>query len=241
MTGDYRHTRVAHAFLQHGIETVASSDLRFDTIIWDLHSPRHRIIGRDDAENYGRMAYHLLVQIAKRHGVHEWEFYPDAGANIDWETVCDYIAMTSVDGPARTRPRVEHLVQVPVPNVSVELQPLDSSDERLIQLADLLAGSACFSREQDGGCADWFRGKWQEKSGQCQLDFGLANDGDANVSRGKTAKYDTVCHLYEVCKRCKLGVSLRTCGYIRTPDGDNPVNFWHWEEQHSEDIAPTRH
>jgi hypothetical protein len=54
------------------------------------------------------------------------------------------------------------------------------------------------------------------------------------------ARLPVILHLNRRSKSHRLGVSLSTHGYLRTPNPANPLNFWHYTPQHDEDRAPTR-
>ena len=58
--------------------------------------------------------------------------------------------------------------------------------------------------------------------------------------RRDRVRFRVIAHLYQQCKSRRLGVSLSECGYFRTHDPRQPLNFWHYEPQHSRDRAPSK-
>lgn len=83
-----RYYLCAKKILDLIIQDMFKLGLRVDTIVWDTHDSRHRIIGRDDMANYERMFFHLLRDLMKRRprgGI--WHIRPDVGNGIDWKTI----------------------------------------------------------------------------------------------------------------------------------------------------------
>ena len=240
LTGDSRRSRDAASFVQRTIEFAAGGRLRVDVIIWDNRDERHAIAGRDDAANFTRMAYHLIQKVCQRHCQSLWSFFPDRGAAADWMELAGYVENTPLHGPRRTQPQTTQLLGAAGEFIHIDrIEALDSGEERLVQVADLFAGMACFSRCEAPGCGDYLTDFRGGQAGQTALDLGVGCRSDG-LTRGERAKYDLVCHTYSCCKSRKLGVSLPSCGCLTTRDPSYPVNFWHYEPQHGGDRAPTR-
>ena len=55
-----RYYLCAKKILDLIIQDMFKLGLRVDTIVWDTHDSRHRIIGRDDMANYERMFFIYL-------------------------------------------------------------------------------------------------------------------------------------------------------------------------------------
>lgn len=241
VTGHSRNCRVARAFVDVTVCAASVGSVRMDVIIWDTHDRRHAVHGRDDTANFGRMAYHLMQQIARRHAQSDWAFYPDAGGSVNWIEVMEYLNNTRLSGPGRTRQQGQALFHVETPFISLtRFSPVDSKSERLVQVADLFAGLACLSRHEEPACGHYHAGEWQQAASGAVMCLPFDDVERLALTNRKRAQYELVCHTYDACRSCKLGVSLRSTGYLRTPDWRNPVNFWHYEPQHEDDQAPTR-
>jgi len=207
-------------------------------LVWDIQDSRHAIVGRNDIANLQRMYYHLFRNVLRARWPNEaiWRLHPDEHTAIDWETIEDYLGAVSMrieaerslltGGKFRLRIRQEFGID--------DITPSKSRERPLLQLADLFAGLAVFSREKFNEYQVWLR----SASGQTLLfeDETLASD----PSRRTRERFRVLKILDEECKRRKLGVSLKTrCG-LWTPNPENPINFWMYEPQHDEDKAPTR-
>ena len=241
VNGHSRNGRVARALVEAAVRAVSGGATRMDVIVWDTHDRRHAVPGRDDVANFGRMAYHLIQQIARRHSQSHWEFYPDVGGSVDWLEVMEYLSNTPLGGSRRVQPQEHALFRVDTPPITfTQFSPVDSVSERLVQIADLFAGMACLSRGEGSGCGDYHCGVWQQTSNATVVCLPFDDIDPPVLSNRKRAQYELVCHTYDACKSQKLGVSLPSSGYLRTQHGRNPVNFWHYEPQHDDDRAPTR-
>lgn len=237
LTGDAVSTAAAEGFMDAALRAACSGGVRIDVLTWDLHDERHSIVGRDDAANMGRMAFHLFTKIAKRHGHPRWGLFLDAGEEYDWSGLRPYLDMTSVRGPRRTTP---HPALIPFEDMRIEVvsvKEIDSASEVLIQLADLFAGFASFSHDEGEACLRWAEGQ-ACISTLPGLDLACADS--PTLSRGKSCKYRLLIALYETCKLLRLGVGLEGEKHLVTRDPKRPVNFWPYDPQHSEDKAPTR-
>ena len=229
-----RYRFAAQKVVDFVIEQALCGALRADVLIWDTEDSRHKIRGRDDIANLQRMYYHLLNNALGRWpGNNSWALYPDRNSALDWMTVRDYLdkagailSSTSRDlalFPARLRNEF-HIEQV---------QEMDSRENPLCQVADLLAGMSVFSRDR----FETYR-CWKRKQ-QRQLPL-FSTKPDARLSNSDEERCRVLDYIDDKCKRQKLGVSLQTRQGLWTPDPTNPINFWFYEPQHPEDKAPTR-
>lgn len=204
--------------------------VRVDVLVWDTQDQRHRIDARDDNANFERMFFHLHGRVMrKRSWGAEWHLRPDERFEIDWTTV------QSTLRAAGRRTRDDHpLFQMEDGHFIVKtLKQVVSADAPLRQVADFFAGIAPYSRNKSVPFREWLRGR----GGQQSLDH-LAQQ--PVLSRSDIERFQVVEHLYDRCRAARLGVSLKTHGYLRSKRGDGAINFWHYEPQHSRDRAPTR-
>lgn len=208
--------------------------LRVDVLTWDIEDPRHRLRGRDDVANLHRMYHHLMNNALRRYPTGcTWRLYPDEQDSIDWERVHDFL------DSAGTRSRFRQNLGVLTYRLRfqkdfriVQIVPSKSEVEPLIQVADLLAGMAAFSRSQ----IETYR-RWSEhESGQTHLfekELGTFSGGE----REKCAVLSDFRHR---CHRCALPVSLNSTSGLQTRDPRIALNFWHYQPQRQADKAPTR-
>jgi hypothetical protein len=220
------------------VKAACEHDLRVDVLIWDVQDSRHNIAGRDDIANLQRMYYHLFRNVLRVRWPDNavWRLHPDEHTAMAWDTVRDYLENVAVrlelewslltQSQFRIRLRREFGLE--------EIRPVSSQQHRLLQLADLFAGMAVFSRNQFDAYQAWLAAN----SKQARL-FEEPEES-AEPSRSSRERFLVLQHFDECCKQRKLGVSLKTkCG-LWTPKPENPLNFWMYEPQHSEDKAPTK-
>lgn len=230
----------AQGFIRCSVREYASRQkCRIDVLIWDTQDLRHAIEGRDDAANVGIMYYRLLTHVARQWKQVGWYFYPDINPEINWHEIANFLSRTPLL-PSTTRlPPLFDLEKDSQLIKFNEIQPIDSLREPLVQLADLFAGMARFSREEGQQCVQWLDSWGNEE--QLQLpDFICGMDAIDDTIETKQNRYKLIGEFYHLCRRSKMGVSLRDKRYLRTLNPSNPINFWNYEPQHEYDQAPIR-
>jgi len=212
--------------------------LRLDLLIWDIQDSRHNVTGRDDIANLQRMYYHLSRNVLRARWPNNavWRLHPDEHTALDWETVQDFLENRSVSvevdrslftgGWFRIRLRREFGIET--------IQPVSSAEHPLLQLADLFAGLAVFSRDKFNDYEKWL----QATSPQASL-FDEA-DASSSLSRSSRERFHVLEKFDHMCKEKKLGVSLEKSRGLKTFRPQNPINFWMYEPQHPEDKAPQK-
>lgn len=228
----------AQKLFDFAIEAASKGTLRVDVLIWDTQDSRHRIKGRDDIANLQRMYYHLFHNVLRERWPNDaiWRLHPDEHTAMDWNTVQDCLEHVAnrlemerllfTMGQFRDRLRREFMLE--------EIQPVRSPEQPMLQLADLFAGIAVFSRDQ----FDAYQ-KWLAANGpQLEL-FDDQNDAP-DASRISRERFLVLKYLDDACKKNKLGVSLNRKRGLWTPKPKNPLNFWMYEPQHPEDKAPAK-
>jgi hypothetical protein len=220
------------------VENACACRLRVDVLIWDTYDSRHAVPRRDDIANLQRMYYHLFLNVLRARWPDDavWRLHPDEHTALKWQTVQDCLERVSttvqVDGPLipggqfRARLRKEFSVE--------EIQPVSSKDHPLLQLADLFAGVAVFSREKFHEYQSWDR----TTSPQEEL-FEEAQSGK-DPSQSSRERFQVVRFLDNLCKRRKLGVSLKRKQGFWTANPQRPINFWLYKPQHQADKAPQK-
>ena len=115
-----------------------------------------------------------------------------------------------------------------------EIEHVTSAGHPLLQLADLFAGLAVFSRDKYESYVQWCT--------KSSLQARLFEDGQqsSSQSRSERERFQVLKQFDAECKSRKLGVSLRTKKGLWTPDPTSPPNFWLYEPQHPRDKAPVK-
>ncbi|GBD02195.1 hypothetical protein HRbin18_01931 [bacterium HR18] len=220
------------------VDAALRQQLRVDVLIWDIQDSRHNIVSRDDIENLQRMYYHLFRNVLRLRWPNNavWRLHPDEHTAMDWQTVQDCLQNAAerlererslfTGGKFQLRLRREFGME--------EIRSVISSDQPLLQLADLFAGMAVFSREYFDEYQKWLN----QACGQPKL---LEDHDDALRASGSSKeRFQVLQHFGVACKDKKLGVSLKSKRGLWTPNPENPLNFWMYEPQHPEDKAPRK-
>jgi hypothetical protein len=235
---DARHQLAAQKMCDFALKAACEHQLRVDVLIWDVQDRRHNIAGRDDIANLQRMYYHLFRNVLRVRWPDNavWRLLPDEHTALDWDTVRDCLENVAdrvevecsllTQGQFRIRLRRDFGLE--------EIRPVSSQRHRLLQLADLFAGMAVFSRDQFDAYQAWLAAN--SKQGRLFED----RQETTEPSRSSRARFRVLRHFDECCKQHTLGVSLRTKRGLWTPKPENPLNFWMYEPQHSKDKAPTK-
>jgi len=223
------------------IENALEGYVRVDVLIWDIEDSRHKIPGRDDIANLGRMYYHLFHNVLRKRWPKDavWRLHPDEHTAMDWGTLQDCLQNASVritmdqdiftGGKFRIRLQKEFGIEM--------IQPVSSLESPILQIADLFAGLAVFSHERFKEYQKWL----QSRSPQQRL-FG-DDEPSQNPSRSSRERFEVLSRFDELCKSHKLGMSLKRGRGLWTPKPSrlrSPLNFWIYKPQHSEDKAPVR-
>lgn len=236
--GGAREKFAAEKLCKYSIEKCIQGLLRIDVLIWDIEDGRHKIPKRDDIENLKRMYYHLFHNVLRVRWPDDaiWRLHPDEHTALEWETTKDILKSKSSEieienslftgGEFRIRLRRQFGIE--------EITPVDSSNFPLLQVADLFAGLAVFSRDKFQSYQQWLR----SESGQKNL-FNEAEEL-STASRRDIERFQVLKLFDGLCKKNRLGVSLKSCKGLTTFNPGNPINFWMYKPQHSADKAPQR-
>lgn len=232
-----RKAKAARKFLQCAVKEFASqAKARIDVLIWDTQDSRHAIQGRDDIANLERMYYKVLIHTARQWNQTEWNFHPDENSQIHWNEIIEFLNRTRI---GYSKPNLLTLFESDDAKQLFQfggIKQLNSLQEPLIQLADLFAGMARFTREEGEQCIQWID-SWGNKA---QLQFLHLLDREDETTRTKISRFQIVRGFNNLCKRHRMGVSLREKRCLWTPNPTNPINFWNYEPQHEYDKAPKR-
>jgi len=237
--GSARERFAAMKLVAFVIEQACSRGMRVDTLMWDIEDSRHRISGRDDIGNLGRMYYHLLKNVLCNRWPDgaSWVFCPDENSALRWQTMHDCLTAVSTktettrdlftQGKFQVRLKREFRIET--------INPCKSHEEPLVQLGDLFAGLAVYSRISYDRFECWKR----SNSAQKAL-FDSRVYGSAMLSKADKERCFVLDVLDAGCKARRLGVSLKTARGLKTFDDSKPINFWWYAPQHDADRAPRK-
>jgi len=228
----------AQRLCSFAVYNALANKLRVDVVVWDIDDRRHKVRRRDDVENLQRMYYHLFRNVLRARWPNDsiWRLHPDERTDVNWLTMRDCLRSAacrqngvlahSAEGLFRTRLLREFGLE--------EIKPAISRETPLLQLADLFAGMAAFSRNKYNEYAFWI----ESNSSQLKL-FDRSGQTESS-SRRSLERFKVIYEFDCICKNNRLGVSLKNQRGLWTPKPENPVNFWQYIPQHLEETAPTK-
>lgn len=218
-------TQAAINFIKCTVDDFAVyNKVRVDTITMDNEYSE----GDDDdcgnKPELERMYYCVLAHIVRMWRYTKWGFYADRNSKVNWSKIVSYLNMT------RMQKRVEKplLIELMLGENSrfqfSEVEQLDSVEEPLVQLADLFAGMAHFSHEDNVNCAEWVKRWKNEKQGE------LIPSKVGSSSNITECRCRVIAELYFLCRRHGLHVSMRRKNHLNTRSPVSPINFWDYEK-----------
>ena len=203
--------------------------VRIDTITTDNEWLNGEYLDSHSEPDLGGMYHQVLSNVGRRWGCTEWGFYPDENSGVNWSDIVSSLNMTSLLttkwGERRFIDRTDEDAQFEFS----EVEELDSVGEPLVQLADLFAGMARFSHEDNGGCSEWLERPRDERQGK--LIPSMPRD-KGNTGRLKECRYRLIGGLYALCGRHRLYVSLRSEKHLKTWRPQSPINFWDYKRRY---------
>ena len=237
---DSRYRSAAEKMCDFAVKYGASSRLRVDVLIWDTEDSRHKVQGRDDIRNINVMYYHLFRNVFRMRWPDdsEWILYPDENTALDWITLQECLdnVRTQMDFTIQNLFNKDRSLRLWQEFGPTAIHPAVSGERPLLQLADLFAGMSVFSYLEYSGYKAWK----QCNSPPSLFSFMDENEGATSSSKTSKVRFALLDHFYTECKKRRLGVGLNKSRGLRTRDPQNPLNFWMYVPQHTEDIAPLR-
>jgi hypothetical protein len=155
----------------------------------------------DDPDFPEEMAIRLLEEALIRRG--------DDG---NWSVLCQD---RRLPGPIRRADLSGSSVRID------RIEPAGSDDLVCCQVADLFAAAAAFSRSRANRYLTW-------ALAMGDTDISLGTERGLRISEEEHQKFILLRHLNRKCRSLDLGVSLISCGFLWTPNPENPVNFRHF-------------
>jgi len=224
----------ANKMIDYILPECTNKNVRVDIIVWDTHDRRHAISGRDDTANMGRMYFHLMKNVVNKRWpiTFSWNFYPDEQSSMNWGTLSD-----CVQNATRTTKLLSSEQELFTSDVVARefrisrLKPCQSNEESLIQLADMFAGMASYSRN----CYDKYCCWKEQSSGQ-----GLLFESDITQSNADKERSKTIQEFVIKCKKAKMSISIDRDDGLKTFNPNDPINFWPYIPQRPDDVDPIR-
>lgn len=234
-----RERFAALKFIDFAIKNASSDSLRIDALTWDTEDRRHKVRRRDDIANLERMYYHLFnyVLCERWPDGSVWALYPDENTALKWNTVRDCLEYSSSKTETRkdlfTKGRF--ILRLKTEFRITQVMPCKSHKEPFVQLADLFAGLAVYSRSSYNRFESWELSNKKE-----ELLFPVEQEQLLKLSKSDIERCCVISEFNEKCKNKKLGVSLKTNKGLKTFDVKRHINFWWYEPQHETDKAPCK-
>lgn len=233
-TGITRHkspvTQAAIAFIRSAVNDFAKyRKIRIDTMTMDNQYLLSTFPDYDNEQKLEHMYHCLLSHIGRQWNNTRWNFYPDINSKVNWNKIINFLSITKLHRGKCEKPLLIELILQENPKFQFdEIRQISSVQEPLIQLADLFAGLACFSHEENMDCSKWFI----SKNNGWQLEMKLSKDIKiSNISRKSKCRYQLIGELYNLCGRHSLWVSIKTRKHLWTRKKNSPVNFWDYEKR----------
>ena len=220
-----RERFAALKIVEYIVQQACDSVLRVDVITWDIEDSRHKVAGRSDTRNLRRMYYFLFKNVLCKRWTQNfiWRICPDENSAEPWS----HLGYLNEVFDWNTHELIAEI------NIA-EIIAGKSHESPLIQVADLLAGLAVYSRSSYTKFEEWSRQTSNENRNE------MKSNGKPmqQLSRADHERCLILAQFDEQCKKYKMGVSLRRMRGLRTFNPVKPMNFWWYEPQTEEDIAP---
>lgn len=239
--GSARERFAAQKMCEFAIRHASEGRLRVDVLIWDIKDSRHDVPGRDDIANLQRMYYHLFKNVLQARWPNNavWRLHPDEHTALDWENIASYLErageILSIQAASPNLTQSSFRIQLHREFRLEEIHPVPSKDYPLLQLADLFAGLAAFSRDKFDDYTRWLN----RASGFVPL-FQEEEPLPASSTKRMEERFKVLQKFDSLCKEKKMGVSLKRHKGLQTVNPQNPLNFWMYKPQHPNDKAPRR-
>jgi hypothetical protein len=230
---DAKYRFCALKLIDYILQNINPQSLRIDVITWDTQDSRHKIEGRDDISNFGRMFFHLMNALMKRREKEShWYVYPDERMDVDWATIQDCLKSAGKWREYFKNQLFGDVFSEQFYHIR-EFRQANSVGTPCCQIADLFAGMAVFSKKSYPKYAKWC------KDTSDQLCF-LGPPDEIKCTNREKERFHVIKRFTEQCKINRLGVSIKTKKRLSTFKPMNPINFWWYKPQHSLDKAPIR-
>ena len=190
--------------LRWAIGAAELARLRVDTLTWDVEEGSRAGRGVPHIANLRRMYRALLEDVVPRRWGADttWRLYPDEQSAMSWDRLVSGIAQIT------------------------SITPCHSHEYPLIQLADLFAGLAVYSRGSYDTYERWLTLPPDQRLREPE-ESGPSLSASFHFSASDRVRCRLLDEFYTRCKQGYLGVSLRTRRGLFSADSSAPLAF-HW-------------
>ena len=221
-------TQAARQFLKCTLNEFACNQrVRVDIITMDNQASYCAPLDYSSKPDLEHMYYCVVSHIVRQWQNTQWNFYPDVNSKINWNEIILFLNMTRLHKKKIRNPLLIDLMFAENPRFQFnEIKQLSSVEEPLIQLADLFAGIARFSHEENTKCAQWVttrKGKEQQ-----ELPLNLKNCANI-INLAQECRYEIIRELYNLCGKHRLWVSIKSRKHLWTRKPNYPINFWDFQ------------
>lgn len=232
---DYNKT--AEQFFKIAFDYIYKNKIRIDVICWDLKDSRNNVKGRDNIANFHRMIHHLLKNALTSRWPKNltWCYYPDVNDSVEWDEVKYFLNLKQV---------YCHDDQIIISDKNSsfsifynikEVQPKESKEFMIIQLADLFAGLQTYSRINYKKYSQYI-----EESSTQNILFKRDHRDFIQLSNADKSKLPLIRYVYEQCKLLSLSTAINKENGIYSRNPDDRLNYWIYIPQNEKDKAPIK-
>lgn len=230
--------RAAYDMVSFAVEECRRRNLSVDVIGWDCEDSRHKVKGRDDQANLGRMYFHVLKHVLRERSSQSacWLVHPDTQSLVDWRATAEYLEFKKW----QEVPSVGLFYEQDSDSIRryferVNIEERHSATNPLIQIADIFAGMLGWSKPN----YETYKEHCETTTHQTSL-FVARFATTKAMSNGNMAKCKIIKRMIDLCRTNRLGVSIDTEQRLKSWSGSCPINFWWYVPQREYDIAPVR-
>ena len=229
LNGDSRYTKCANSLIDWVYNNL--SDIRIDTIIWDILDSRHCIECRDDDKNLAIMYYQVLNHKMRMLPSHIcFEIFPDEKDGFDWKTLENCLTAKHnicYDGAFEKTEKGIKIDFSKIRESIINTTPLDSKESVFNQITDLFAGLSAFSYSNYAKYKQW------ECTNSPQIPLFAIQE--FSFSKSEEARFKLLSN-FCVSRKISLNSKKGLCTFKPT----DVINFWFYNPQTNRDKAPIK-
>jgi hypothetical protein len=204
---DLRTARLRFAadkLLTWTLEQACQRRLRVDALTWDSNERHHPLPDQSGIATLQGMYLLLLTMVLRQRWPEGccWRICPDEQSAMSW---IDLEAQLAGQGL---------LIE--------QVQPCASHEEPLVQIADLFAGLAVYSRSADARFEEW------QQVADISPELLHPEEAPEPLTGSDRERYEVLGRVVAECGRYGLAVRLETGYGLRTADPAGPINFWEY-------------
>lgn len=199
----------AQKLLRWTIDHALSDSLRVNVLTWDTGTSEDQRQGTHHVKRLRNTYVHFLARVVRTRwpDARHWRFYPDEQEALDWRAI---------------EHDLKHIVTREPPHIAEigQILPQVSHNEPFVQIGDLFAGLAVFSRDGYDDYERWLcspREGHDEPTGE--------HEPPTRLSSSLRQRCLILDEFYTECKLRNMHVSLRTNRGLRTYDSRAPIAF----------------